>query len=159
MGLDMYLRAERYLPGFEFAEDDEKDRYRKVLEIVGLKGDASSPSATVEVTVAYWRKANAIHKWFVDNVQHGEDECRPHTVSRDQLQELQSLCDQLVSKYEEDPQRGKVLAEELLPPQSGFFFGSTDVDDWYWNDLRDTVKMIGEALENDCDWFTYQSSW
>ena len=25
--------------------------------------------------IASWRKANAIHKWFVDNVQDGVDDC------------------------------------------------------------------------------------
>ena len=29
-----------------------------------------------EVCVAYWRKANAIHSWFVENCQDGVDECQ-----------------------------------------------------------------------------------
>ena len=45
-----------------------------------------------EHEVMYWRKANAIHKWFVDNVQGGEDDCREYPVSNDQLIELRDTC-------------------------------------------------------------------
>ena len=40
--------------------------------------------------VAYWRKANAIHKWFVDNVQKGKDDCKEYRVTR---RNLLDLCD------------------------------------------------------------------
>jgi hypothetical protein len=38
--------------------------------------------------VMYWRKANQIHKWFVDNVQDGVDDCKEYWVSEEKLQEL-----------------------------------------------------------------------
>ena len=44
----------------------------------------SQPSAEL----AYWRKANQIHKWFVDNVQEGVDNCGEYYVSHEKLQEL-----------------------------------------------------------------------
>jgi len=40
------------------------------------------------------------------------------------------------------------ICEELLPTQSGFFFGSTNYDEWYINDLKDTIQVI-ENLEKD----------
>lgn len=36
------------------------------------------------------------------------------------------------------------LASELLPTQSGFFFGSTDYDKWYYNDVEDVLKQLTE---------------
>jgi hypothetical protein len=163
MGLDMYLRAEQYVSGYEFSSD--KALYRTVVDAVGLAGaaDPETPSATVSVTVAYWRKANAIHRWFVDNVQNGEDECRPHYVSRDQLVELRDLCARVFQTGKEcvTQAASSAVAEEELPPQSGFFFGGTEIDEWYWQSLEDTVKQLDRVLENvpaGVD-FEYQSSW
>jgi hypothetical protein len=107
---------------------------------------------------AYWRKANAIHRWFVENVQNNEDECKPHVVTREQLEELIEDC-MLVLSNREDRQ----LAEEVLPTTSGFFFGGTEYDDWYYENLSYTVDKLNEVLDNpDFDEnteFVYQSSW
>jgi len=46
----------------------------------------------VTATAVYWRKANAIHKWFVDNLADGVDDCRPLWVSTDHLKELFLTC-------------------------------------------------------------------
>src|SRR5690606_27196657 len=64
--------------------------------------------------VAYWRKANHIHNWFVENVQGGVDNCEPFEVTKDKLQELLNLC-QLVYT-------NKDKAKELMPTSGGFFF-------------------------------------
>ncbi len=54
------------------------------------------------------------------------------------------------------------MCAELLPTQGGFFFGSTDYDEWYVKDLENTIKMMTEVLEQ-TDWATqticYSSSW
>ena len=83
-----------YVSGYEFRGEEEVERYRAIVDLVGLSefADPDSPGATVSVTVAYWRKANQIHSWFVQNVQGGEDECQPHHVSREQLRDLRDLC-------------------------------------------------------------------
>ena len=46
----------------------------------------------LKAAIGYWRKANQIHAWFVEHVQGGEDECNPHDVSREQLEELREVC-------------------------------------------------------------------
>jgi hypothetical protein len=50
----------------------------------------------------------------------------------------------------------------LLPPQSGFFFGPTDVDEYYWEDIEFTQNLLDRALSDQgligCE-FYYQSSW
>lgn len=141
MGLDMYLTAERY-----FWFNEEKPKIEAVPEGYEPK--------TVTVQAAYWRKANEIHKWFVDNVQNGEDECQPHYVPREKLVELRDLCQQVLDDHSKAP--------ELLPTQAGFFFGGTEYDSWYFQGVQDTVEMIDKALASfpEKDWdFEYRSSW
>ena len=97
MGLDMYLRASKYVSGYDFRGSEDVAEYKglvatfKVDEYV----DPHTPSANVEFTVAYWRKANHIHQWFVDHVQGGVDECQEAYVTREQLTELRDLCAQV----------------------------------------------------------------
>lgn len=88
--------------------------------------------------VGYWRKANHIHKWFVDHCQGGEDDCQPYPVSREKLEELRSVC-QRVKDFTH-------LATELLPRQPGFFFGDQDIDEWYWNDIDETIQILDNVL-------------
>jgi hypothetical protein len=107
---------------------------------------------------AYWRKANAVHRWFVENVQNNEDECKPYVVTREQLEDLVEDCMLVLSNRGDDE-----LAEQVLPTGGGFFFGNTDYDDWYFDCLEYTVDKLKEVLENpsydENTEFVYQSSW
>jgi hypothetical protein len=143
MGLDMYLNAKRYI---WYNEEDLAETVAKVFpELAGRR------VKEVIVEAMYWRKVNAIHKWFVDNVQDGVDECEEHYVSREQLTELRDLVKQVLDTRD----------ASLLPPQAGFFFGSTDITDWYWKDLEYTLEGLNKVLEDFPDrWeFNYRSSW
>lgn len=156
MGLDMYLEASKFISGHSFNEQPEKDMFNATVKAMGVEDLVCehSPFLTVKVTVAYWRKANAIHNWFVVNCQNGVDECQETLVQPQQLMELADVCRRVL----EDPK----LAEKLLPPQGGFFFGSTEIDDWYFQDLKSTISQIDRVLSNKqaqgCD-FYYQASW
>lgn len=154
MGLDMYLYAKNYLSSF-IEEDKEKAEQIAALfpELAGMKCNIGTSAVKyVTIEVGYWRKANAIHDWFVQNVQDGVDKCDPHYVSRKQLEELKSLCQRVIA----DPS----LAGELLPTASGFFFGNTEYDDWYMEKLKNTIEIVDSALKLPDDWdFEYQSSW
>lgn len=154
MGLDMYLYASKYTSPAEWRPEDERKKFNDLLKAIdGEKFvDTDLPSIVVDLKVGYWRKANQIHQWFVDNVQNGEDNCAEYYVDRAKLIELRDLC-KLALK-----DKGK--AEELLPTQSGFFFGSTEIDEWYWQDVNLTVEIINKCLEMPDTWtFKYQSSW
>lgn len=157
MGLDMYLKATKYVSGYDFGNNETK-AYTRLLKFAGLtKKDLASESvlsATLSVHVAYWRKANEIHTWFVKNCQDGVDDCRPSYVSREQLVELINTCEKVIK----DPHSAK----DFLPTTSGFFFGSTIYDDCYIESLKNTVDMLRKILDNPKfkDWgFQYQSSW
>jgi hypothetical protein len=104
--------------------------------------------------VGYWRKANAIHRWFVDNVQGGVDDCGEYKVTKEQLIQLHNTCNDVLA----DPN----LAEQLLPTQPGFFFGGTEYNDGYMYDLQNTMEIIDNILEYKeycLDDLYYSSSW
>jgi hypothetical protein len=110
----------------------------------------------IQTNVAYWRKANQIHGWFVDQCGNGEDRGEPYFVPRDKLVELHDLCVDLMKA--KDPSR----AEKVLPSRRGFFFGPTDYDECYWQDIELTVTQLHRILTDprlkDC-YFLYQASW
>jgi hypothetical protein len=155
MGLDMYLSGKRYISGY--MDEADKERAEAIQEqFPELKGrdrsGADSCVKEVRIEAGYWRKANAIHQWFVDNVQGGEDECKPHYVSREQLIKLKQLCEEVLANRDR--------AATLLPSASGFFFGSTDYDQYYYDDLETTVQIVNDCLELPEAWdFEYCSSW
>ena len=104
--------------------------------------------------IAYWRKANAIHKWFVKNVQDGEDNCEMYEVEKEQLENLLLDCKRSIN----DP----VVAKELLPTCSGFFFGGTDYDEWYTESLKYTIEVATKILETtdfEKEVVAYRASW
>ena len=49
---------------------------------------------------------------------------------------------------------------EDLDPTEGFFFGSTEKDEYYYQDLQDTVDGLTKCLELPKNYyFYYRSSW
>lgn len=131
MGLDMYLFANRYM---WFNEDELKDQVAAPFDLP----EGVRPKS-LQVEVGYWRKANHIHAWFVNNVQEGKDDCGNYYVSAEDLDKLLDACNKVLEDHG--------LAETLLPTQSGFFFGGTEYDEYYFNDIKDTVAVIKRAKE------------
>lgn len=167
MGLDMYLHGNKYASrndwkAYDALPENEQDfnnipmtaEFKAVADAIGIK-DYVAPDGvglSVEFIVGYWRKANQIHNWFVQTLADGVDECQSMYVERSKLSELRDICNQVL--------KNNSLATELLPPQSGFFFGSTDIDEWYLRDLEHTVNVIDRCLAMpDNISFSYQASW
>jgi hypothetical protein len=149
MGLDMYLTAKRYVSEYNDADKEiSTELMRHFPELT-----ESQTVQEISVRVGYWRKANAIHKWFVDHVQEGKDDCGNYYVSRDQLTALRDVCE----RVRDWP--GKLAAEQL-PTANGFFFGGTDYDEYYMQDVNNTIQIIDSCLKLPGSWdFEYQSSW
>ena len=145
MGLDMYLYADKYVSNYRYSQSAESEIVSTLTEIVGLPLSTDSPHFMVSECVMYWRKANAVHSWFVANVQDGVDECQRSYVSKENLRDLLQAC-----------------KDDNLEPVSGFFFGSTEKDSWYYDDLKRTIEFLETILANpkaeDLS-FYYQSSW
>lgn len=145
MGLDMYLNAKRY---FWHSEGELAEKISAEFPELG-----EARVKEIKAEVMYWRKSNAIHKWFVDNIQGGNDDCGDYEVSREDLQKLLSVIEEVLAD------RSK--AATLLPPQVGFFFGSKDLDEWYFQDLERTQAQLSKLLAHEMPnwWFEYHSSW
>jgi hypothetical protein len=146
----MYLTARRYVS--EFSDKELCTNLNKVAE--GVRKGYEIQYITVEAM--YWRKANAIHQWLVENVQNGVDDCQVHPVTSKQLRKLISTI--------EDVLENKVNPAEALPSSTGFFFGSSEYNEWYFDDLERTREGLTNLLDDlgDHDWtwqYYYQSSW
>jgi hypothetical protein len=161
MGLDMYLEARRYVSGYSHSTDEEKELFNTITEAIGLQGMHDERSATVSVNVAYWRKANQIHTWFVENVQDGVDDCGSYRVSREQLTELLSLCERVSELADIE------YAGEHLPTYKGSFFGSIEYGEYYFEQTAWTAERLAEILNGipktdsmmTTTDFYYQASW
>lgn len=161
--------SNHYTTKYSDWDTEQKYGYSRIMEEVG-----------------YWRKSNQIHNWFVEHVQDGEDDCDYHReVTEDDLLELLETCkkvkeiailkdDRIVNGYtwengKQTPcyEDGKIIvnADEvaaLLPTQSGFFFGGTEYDSYYMDDIESTIKIITKVLETtdfDKEMIYYRSSW
>jgi hypothetical protein len=157
MGLDMYLRATEYVSRYDYDgnnADDNNPLFNELVEKFDVSdaiGDTPFGGISIDFPMGYWRKVNSVHNWFVEICGGGVDECQPMYVNTQHLEELKSLCEQVLADHS--------LAEELLPTSAGFFFGSTDFDEYYFKDLEYTVKVIDRCLKSKFDYFEYQASW
>lgn len=159
MGLDQYLYAKRYYSDYDFNKSEEREKFAELQKVWGeaiprQTCGAAGMSFEIVHTVAYWRKANAIHGWFIKHCGQGIDDCRPIYVSREMLTILKTVCEEALSSRDEK------FAKRELPPTEGFFFGTYEMDDWYWSDMQSTVDQLNVALSlENVDEYTYQASW
>jgi hypothetical protein len=164
MGLDMYLTKKTYI-GANYEHRGVSGKIDITIKDSPININFNRVRSISE-QVGYWRKANQIHNWFVDNVQNGEDDCREHSVIREDFHNLLETVN-LVLNAKGTPEESSVIADNL-PPTEGFFFGSTEIDEWYWTDLELTKQTVSDVLaEMDEDsknpdmWadYYYSSSW
>ncbi len=161
MGLDMYLSKKTYVQHWDHHSPEET--YNVKVTRGGEPVDHIQPNRVsyVEEQVGYWRKSNQIHKWFVDTIQDGNDNCGTYVVEIDDLMNLLDLCKQV----RDTPEK----AEELLPPHGGCFFGDVSIDQYYFHDINHTIEILEGVLSEkvfDKDGreyypadFYYHSSW
>lgn len=58
------------------------------------------PHSDIIQNVGYWRKANQIHRWFVDNVQDGDDDCDYHEeCTKGIIEELLNTCKRVIDEW------------------------------------------------------------
>ena len=161
MGLDMYLYAKRYESVSRWDKDKNKDGFYPP-ELTELGNDifnSNFMSKETSYQIGYWRKANAIHKYFVDICAEGVDDCREMYVREEVLENLLKRCKEVLADHNK--------AKDLLPSTSGFFFGSTDYGEWYFQDIEYTKNLLEKVLafikeheekDNDYDIY-YLASW
>ena len=158
MGLDMYLTKTTCVKNWDYMKESEKSYV--TIKGANEKHIKSERIQYITEQLMYWRKANQIHQWFVDNVQDGEDDCGEYAVNLSQLKQLMDVC------YEVMNDNSK--AKELLPVSEGFFFGGYDYDEYYFDQVTDTYNMLIEIIEElkehekqirKDSWIQYRASW
>lgn len=172
MGLDMYLDRKRELNWEEI--QGLQDKFPK----------AQNPIYGIKEEVAYWRKANQIHNFFMKKDVNGED--RQADVDINDIKELLKICKRLKRELkltkgkihtgtrftkdgkEEMYEEGEVianpeLAEELLPTRAGFFFGKTDYDSYYYKQICKTIPVLQKIVDEHNKYenvsYEYIASW
>ncbi len=150
MGLDMYLNKRTYVQYWEHNPAEEQYSVEVTKGGKPTKIDPKKVKYIIE-EAGYWRKQNQIHRWFVENVQEGIDNCGEYYVSSDDLKTLLDLCEKVKADNS--------LADTLLPSASGFFFGGTEYDEWYFDGIDNTIEILKEALEDERGEYYYSSSW
>ena len=191
MGLDMFLWKMKKQQGKTFNEVLELKRkfdneeitkeelrpymFHTKLESINYEYDSLFKE------VYYWRKANQIHSWLVRNIQDGNDDGGSYRITQKDLQILidtlkevyNSLCNkEMITKKVQDgsieyetkvfKEEDLEVAKQLLPTQEGFFFGSTQYDEYYFEDIKKTLndlQIINECFDFENNYLIYGSSW
>ena len=157
MGLDMYLSRRSYVKNWnhnekKFAVSVQFDgKQHPFINLGNVK--------YIEEETGYWRKANAIHNWIIQNIANGEDEFQEIHLTESELKWLRQDCVSVLGDHS--------LADELLPTTSGFFFGGKDYDEYYFEQLGNTINIIDNTLVDPdtlpCGIYSpsyiYQASW
>lgn len=195
MGLDMYLyKINNHAIKYKDHDDDideikEKNPklYAEMKPYIVTQGSADTFTwESLFEKIGYWRKANQIHNWFVENAQGGDDDCGYYEIFCEQLEELLDICKEILTKTvliiaqvhsgintDANGKTKKVfnagkkilnpeVPSRLLPTQGGFFFGDTDYNEYYIDDITETVEILEKVLA-ETDFSThsvfYSSSW
>lgn len=93
----------------------------------------------VEDEITYWRKANQIRGWFANNVDNFEDNGET-VIPKEKVKELLTVCDEVLKH------RSEKYSKEVLPVTSGFFFGSEEYDDDYYDEVAHTAEVLRDVL-------------
>jgi hypothetical protein len=158
MGLDQFL----YRTVGEGVWDERQAQTCDGLDIPLVRGGTRE----TRDKVGYWRKFNALHAYIVDQFAGGVDECQPIELSADDVQQIIGALEEALAdpKGEGNP----------LQPRSGFFFGSTEIDEYYLAECREaltTFRWVAERMAEREAWeqrpgngmawqtFTYEASW
>ena len=132
MGLDMYLRGEKFITTFD-GDRPKVDGY----EVESYRLD-----------LGYWRKFGPLHHFIVDKFADGKDDCRPIDLSSD---DLLLIADALES--------GGLPTDG---DSSGFFFGNSKNWAEMRKDIGNAkvFRKAAEWLTQNA-WYSveYQASW
>ena len=87
--------------------------------------------------IGYFRKVNFLVNFFKKKGFDVPNQI-PLAIKREDVEELPSKCEEVLKDYSKGP--------ELLPTMSGFFFGSTDYDNYYYDDVKAVRNYVKDKL-------------
>lgn len=167
MGLDMYLMSLPKIDGLDYQgvhyvnvhfrelEVEQSELFEKIKPHIKHFEEFGMSWDSIMEKVAYWRKANQIHGWFVDNLHNGIDEpCFTVQVSEKDLQELYNHCLKVYIR-KENPR-------DTLPVRPGCFFGNYGYDEFYYKEITETLSLLDYLLKNfnfETHYLMYQCTW
>lgn len=154
MGLDMYFIARKWEARSRFDERRKLDYDPELSWFDAYIAERNFKSVETKYQIGYFRKFNALHKYIVDNFADGNDDCKPVWLGKGYCEQILEV---LKSVTEEN-------AAEVLPTGSGCFFGSTEYDDWYFEDVKDAIELFEHIVSllstEHCIWeIYYEASW
>jgi hypothetical protein len=157
MGLDMYLYKKTYVQNWEHQTPEQRHTISVKLGENAREDIKPHRIAYIVEQIGYWRKFNALHGWIIDNCGGGIDECQKIDISAHDLRVLLETLREVKRAIEDKDNKTISL---LFPPTGGFFFGSTEVDEYYKEQIDQTIPIIEEAVnEEEGEEFYYQASW
>ena len=92
-----------------------------------------------EKEIGYFRKVNFLIPFFGYS-----DNCEDLEIPLEDIETLLEFCRKILKH------KSKKLAEHYLPTTSGFFFGSTEYDEYYFDDVKE-VREWCKAVLKECD--------
>ena len=87
--------------------------------------------------IGYFRKVNFLVNFFKKKGFDVPNQI-PLAIKREDAEELLSKCEEVLKDHSKGP--------ELLPTMSGFFFGSTDYDNYYYDDVKAVRNYVKDKL-------------
>lgn len=168
MGLDQYITIRHKSTNNAYKKYDE---YWK-MDKEERNGIREPKEPCKDITVAYFRKHNMIHGWFVKNVQNGNDDCGRYEITVSQLKFLLAICERVMSYVTKTPRPPKIYTDSKgndyeciqfdeysiteegmdyvknqLPIMDGFFFGNREYNDTYFWCIENAIKEISFVIE------------
>ena len=145
MGLDMYLRGDKFITTFD---DTKRDKDGNVLRVKRPVVDGFDVETYI-LDLGTWRKFAPLHVYIVNEFADGVDECQRIDLSADELRKI-----------------AKALRNNKLPKNDdchGCFFG----DDEWWDELRSKGDQHAKLFDKAAEWVessslnsvTYVASW
>lgn len=152
MGLDMYLEShkketyELHLQAIDLMQEilnyrhkDSKETFVDDDEWVKVRDSLNALINHEQEQIAYWRKANQIRGWFANLLDTDTDRVCKGKVSKEDIENLLDTCKQVLKDHS--------LAEKLLPTTEGFFFGSNEYDEYYFEEIKETIEICEKVLK------------
>lgn len=87
--------------------------------------------------IAYFRKVNFLVRYF-----NYEDNLSLIEIDKCQIENLIDVCVEVLEA------KNASVSEILLPTTSGFFFGSTDYDRYYYESVEEVLLTFRDILKN-----------
>lgn len=88
--------------------------------------------------LAYFRKVNFLIPFFKETLFSEINNLEDLKVTKESIEELKNRCEQVLNDH--------TLAKDLLPTQPGFFFGSTNYDEYYYKNVENVLETCKTLL-------------